>query len=102
LLGPYSSRLTHAAAPIAEAAGMVLLNHGGADDGLYAKGMRMLVGVPSPASDYLVAFAQLARAVKFRLTPQLWLPRTRYRRCTSRSPWRSLPGRCRLPSVACP
>ncbi len=38
LLGPYSSRLARAAAPIAEAAGMVMLNHGGADDGLYANG----------------------------------------------------------------
>ncbi len=65
LLGPYSSRLARAAAPIAEAAGMVILNHGGADDGLYAKGMRMLVGVLSPASDYLVAFAQLLVELKF-------------------------------------
>jgi len=65
LLGPYSSRLARAAAPIAEAAGMVMLNHGGADDGLYAKGMRMLVGVLSPASDYLVAFAQLLVELKF-------------------------------------
>ena len=65
LLGPYSSRLARAAAPIAEAAGMVMLNHGGADDGLYAQGMRMLVGVLSPASDYLVAFARLLIELKF-------------------------------------
>ncbi len=65
LLGPYSSPLARAAAPIAEAAGMMMLNHGGADDGLYAKGMRMLVGVLSPASDYLVAFAQLLVELKF-------------------------------------
>ena len=65
LLGPYSSRLTRAAAPIAEAAGMVMLNHGGADDGLYTKGMRMMVGVLSPASDYLVAFARLLVELKF-------------------------------------
>src|SRR5262249_58132438 len=45
LLGPYSSRLARAAAPIAEAFGMMMLNHGGADDGLYAQGMRTLVGV---------------------------------------------------------
>jgi branched-chain amino acid transport system substrate-binding protein len=64
LLGPYSSRLARAAAPIAEAAGMVMLNHGGADDGLYAKGMRMLVGVLSPASDYLVPFARLLIELK--------------------------------------
>ncbi|HVA39837.1 MAG TPA: ABC transporter substrate-binding protein [Candidatus Binataceae bacterium] len=65
LLGPYSSRLARAAAPIAEAAGMVMLNHGGADDGLYDKGMRMLVGVLSPASDYLVGFARLLVELKF-------------------------------------
>src|SRR5512146_3232869 len=65
LLGPYSSRLARAAAPIAEAAGMVMFNHGGADDGLYAKGMRMLVGVLSPASDYMVAFARLLVELKF-------------------------------------
>jgi branched-chain amino acid transport system substrate-binding protein len=65
LLGPYSSRLARAAAPIAEAAGMVMLNHGGADDGLYASGMRMLVGVLSPASDYFVAFARLLIELKF-------------------------------------
>jgi branched-chain amino acid transport system substrate-binding protein len=65
LLGPYSSRLARAAAPIAEAAGMVMLNHGGADDGLYAQGLRMLVGVLSPASDYLVGFARLLTELKF-------------------------------------
>jgi branched-chain amino acid transport system substrate-binding protein len=65
LLGPYSSRLARAAAPIAEAAGMVMLNHGGADDGLHARGMRMLVGVLSPASDYLLAFARLLVELKF-------------------------------------
>jgi branched-chain amino acid transport system substrate-binding protein len=64
LLGPYSSRLARAAAPIAEAAGMVILNHGAADDGLHARGMRMLVGVLSPASDYLVAFARLLVELK--------------------------------------
>ena len=65
LLGPYSSRLARAAAPIAEAAGMVMLNHGGADDGLYTKGMRTMVGVLSPASDYFVAFARLLVELKF-------------------------------------
>jgi branched-chain amino acid transport system substrate-binding protein len=65
LLGPYSSRLARVAAPIAESAGMVMLNHGGADDGVYANGMRMLVGVLSPASDYLVAFARLLVELKF-------------------------------------
>lgn len=65
LLGPYSSRLARVAAPIAEERAMVMLNHGGADDGLYTKGRRFLVGVLSPASDYLVAFAQLLTELKF-------------------------------------
>jgi len=65
LLGPYSSRLARVAAPIAEERGMVMLNHGGADDGLYTKGSRFLVGVLSPASDYFVAFAQLLMELKF-------------------------------------
>jgi branched-chain amino acid transport system substrate-binding protein len=65
LLGPYSSGLARAAAPIAEAAGMVMLNHGGADDGLYTHGMRMIVGILSPASDYLLAFARLLTELKF-------------------------------------
>jgi branched-chain amino acid transport system substrate-binding protein len=65
LLGPYSSGLARTAAPIAEEAGMVMLNHGGADDGLYARGMRKLVGVLSPASDYLLAFARLLTELKF-------------------------------------
>jgi branched-chain amino acid transport system substrate-binding protein len=59
LLGPYSSRLTRVAAPIAESAGMVLVNHGGADDDLHQRGYRMIVSVLSPASDYLVGFARL-------------------------------------------
>jgi len=65
LLGPYSSRLARVAAPIAEAAGMMMLNHGGADDGLYTQGLRMLVGVLTPASDYFVPFARLLAELKF-------------------------------------
>lgn len=37
IFGPYSSDLTRVAAPIAEQAGRVLINHGGADDSLYRK-----------------------------------------------------------------
>lgn len=65
LLSPYSSGLARVAAPVAEAAGMIMLNHGGADDGLYTHGRRMLVGVLSSASDYLVPFAQLLTELKF-------------------------------------
>jgi branched-chain amino acid transport system substrate-binding protein len=65
IFGPYSSELTRVAAPIAEQAGMVMVNHGGADDGLYRKKYRLIVGVLSPASDYLAGFAQLVSQLKF-------------------------------------
>jgi branched-chain amino acid transport system substrate-binding protein len=65
IFGPYSSDLTRVAAPIAEQAGMVMINHGGADDGLYRKKYRLIVGVLSPASDYLIGLAQLVSHLKF-------------------------------------
>ncbi len=65
LFGPYSSRLARVAAPIAEQAGLVMVNHGGADDQLYRLGYRLLVGVLSPASDYLVGLARLLSTLKF-------------------------------------
>ncbi len=55
LIGPYSSGLTLAVAPIAEAHGKILWNHGGASDAIFQQGWRYLVSVPSPASDYLRA-----------------------------------------------
>jgi branched-chain amino acid transport system substrate-binding protein len=64
LLGPYSSTLARTAAPIAEEAGMVMVNHGGAADDLYENRYRMLVGVLSPASDYLVGFVKLLAGLK--------------------------------------
>lgn len=65
VLGPYSSELTRVAAPIAEQAGLVFVNHGGADDDLYAHGFRMIVGVLSPAGDYLLSFVRLLATLKF-------------------------------------
>lgn len=65
LLGPYSSRLTRAAAPIAESAGMVLINHGGADNDLYDQHHRLLVGVLSPAREYFAGLARLLSTLKF-------------------------------------
>src|SRR5438128_1782259 len=52
LAGPYSSGLTRAVAPIAEAHGFVLWNHGGAADDIHAQGLRAPVGVLTPASRY--------------------------------------------------
>ncbi|HTW88880.1 MAG TPA: ABC transporter substrate-binding protein [Candidatus Binataceae bacterium] len=65
IFGPYSSRLVRIAAPIAEQAGLVMVNHGGAADDLYEHKLRMIVGVLSPASEYFKSFARLISAMKF-------------------------------------
>jgi branched-chain amino acid transport system substrate-binding protein len=65
ILGPYSSALTRAAAPIVEEAGTVMVNHGGADDDLYSRGYRMIVGVLTPASEYMTGYVHLLSTLKF-------------------------------------
>src|SRR5437016_9864813 len=55
LLGPYSSSLTMAVAEIAEEHKKVLWNYGGSSDDIFSHGRRRLVGIASPASDYLRA-----------------------------------------------
>ncbi|MBV8454398.1 MAG: amino acid ABC transporter substrate-binding protein, partial [Deltaproteobacteria bacterium] len=65
LFSPYGSALTRTAAPIAEAAGLLFVNHGGADDGLYQHAYRMLVGVLTPASGYMTELARLVSGLKF-------------------------------------
>ncbi|HLI80818.1 MAG TPA: amino acid ABC transporter substrate-binding protein [Candidatus Binataceae bacterium] len=64
LLGPYSSELVRVAAPIAEEAEMLLVNHGGADDDIYSHRNRLLVGVLSPAGDYFNGFVHLIAGLK--------------------------------------
>src|SRR5208283_4469343 len=64
LLGPYSSALTRVAAPIAEQAGMLIVNHGGADDDIFSQHHRLIVGVLSPASDYFNGFVHLIAGLK--------------------------------------
>lgn len=54
LIAPYSSPLTLAAAPIAEANHILLLSHGGASDTIWSKGYNYVVGVLSPASQYML------------------------------------------------
>jgi len=61
LLGPYSSVLTIAVAPIAEAHGKILWNHGGASDAISSQGWRHLLSLVSPASDYFRALPHLVR-----------------------------------------
>jgi branched-chain amino acid transport system substrate-binding protein len=66
IFGPYSSALARAAAPLAEEAGMVMVNHGGASDDLYERGHRMIVGVLTPASEYLTGVARLLGTLELR------------------------------------
>jgi len=74
IFGPYSTALTRVAAAVADEAGMVLINHGGAGDDLYevddaadrvSDRSRMIVGVLSPASDYMTGFVRLLATLKF-------------------------------------
>ncbi len=53
LLGPYSSSLTRAVAEIAEESRRVLWNYGGSSDEIFFHGRQYMVGIASPASDYL-------------------------------------------------
>jgi len=53
LLGPYSSSLTTSAVEIAEEQKKILWNYGGSSDEIFSHGRRYLVGIASPASDYL-------------------------------------------------
>jgi branched-chain amino acid transport system substrate-binding protein len=53
LLGPYSSSLTTAVAEIAEEHKKVVWNYGGSSDDIFSHDRRRLVGIASPASDYL-------------------------------------------------
>ena len=59
IFGPYSSRLARVAAEIAEHRGRLFVNHGGADDQLYANSYKLIVGILSPASDYMREFVNL-------------------------------------------
>lgn len=62
--GPYSSALTRACAPIVEQAGVLFVNHGGADDNIFSHHHRLIVGVLSPASDYFNGFVRLVAGLK--------------------------------------
>lgn len=74
IFGPYSTALTRVATAVADEAGMLLINHGGAGDDLYTADRpadrisdrrRMIVGVLSPASDYMTGFVRLLATLKF-------------------------------------
>ena len=59
VMGPYSSGLAQAAAAVAEQYGKVLWNQGGASDRIYQQGYRWVVGILTPASEYLSGLPQL-------------------------------------------
>lgn len=65
LFGPYGSGLVRAAAPVADEARLLFVNHGGADDSVYRHGYRMLIGVLTPASRYMTELARLVSTLKF-------------------------------------
>jgi len=65
VLGPYSSELTAVAAPIAEEHGRLFINHAAAADDLYRRGYKMIVGLPTLASQYLDEFIRLLASLKF-------------------------------------
>ncbi|MDO8432670.1 MAG: ABC transporter substrate-binding protein [Candidatus Binatus sp.] len=64
IFGPYSNRLARIAAPVAAETRRIFINHGGAGDELYERGNRMIVGVLSPASDYMRGFIRLLSTLK--------------------------------------
>jgi branched-chain amino acid transport system substrate-binding protein len=64
IFGPYSNRLARVAAPIVEQCGRLFVNHGGAGDELYEHGYKLIVGILTPASDYLRGFVRLLSQLK--------------------------------------
>ncbi len=63
LVGPYGSGLNHAAAEVAEAAQVVLWNHSGSADHIFTSGFEWVVGMISPASQYMCGVLELLRSV---------------------------------------
>jgi branched-chain amino acid transport system substrate-binding protein len=61
LVAPYSSPLTLAAAPIAEANHMILVSHGGASDSIFSKGYKYVVQVLTPGSQYMIPVLDMLR-----------------------------------------
>lgn len=61
LLGPYGSGLGLAAAKYAEAREIVLWNHSSSADQIFASGFKWVVGLISPASQYLCGVLEMAK-----------------------------------------
>ena len=63
LVGPYSSVLTNAAAEVAQANEKLLWNQGGASPVVYERGNPWVVGVLTPADEYLAGLLPAVREV---------------------------------------
>lgn len=61
LVGPYSAMLTNAAAEVAQAHGKLLWNQGGASPVVYQQGNPWVVGVLTPADEYLAGLLPAVR-----------------------------------------
>lgn len=61
LFGPYSSVLTQVAAQVANDHSRLLWNQGGASDEIYRRGYRWVVGILTPASEYLAGLPPLVK-----------------------------------------
>lgn len=64
LVGPYSAVLTNAAAEVAQAHGKLLWNQGGASPLVYRRGNPWVVGILTPADEYLSGLLPAVREVR--------------------------------------
>ncbi|MBI2486294.1 MAG: amino acid ABC transporter substrate-binding protein [Deltaproteobacteria bacterium] len=63
LIGPYSSGLTLAAAPIAEEFKKILWNHGGSSDEIFESGSKYIVSTITSASKYFVGIIEMVKKI---------------------------------------
>jgi branched-chain amino acid transport system substrate-binding protein len=63
LIGPYSSALTLAVAPVVERYRKVMWNHGGSSDAIFRGSFRFTVSIPSPARRYFVGILEMVKAL---------------------------------------
>ena len=64
LVGPYSAVLTNAAAEVAQTHGKLLWNQGGASPLVYGRGNPWVVGILTPADEYLAGLLPAVREVQ--------------------------------------
>jgi branched-chain amino acid transport system substrate-binding protein len=62
VLGPYGSSATAAVAAVAQSNGQVVVDSGGADNGIFSHGYTQVVGVESPASNYAASIIDAVAA----------------------------------------